>query len=93
MKIHNYGNDYAFQQKQKSVENEKSNVHKMQVQEPKEVADAGNQVQEGGERPMEESGEEILGAMGEVDGTKEEVHLGEEEKPTSCNKKKKIQQN
>ena len=48
MKIHNYGNDYAYQQKQKSREAEvKAQVIEEQVQEPKEVIeDAGNQVTE-----------------------------------------------
>ena len=45
MKIHNYGSDYAFQQKQKS-EQEKQQVTEPEV---KSEPDVTNQVQTGGE--------------------------------------------
>ena len=54
MKIHNYGSDYALQQKQKS-EQEKQQVTEPEV---KSEPDVTNQVQTGGEGNMEVSPKE-----------------------------------
>ena len=76
MTIHNYGNDYAYQQKQKSIEAEAK-----QVQEPKEeMKDAGDQATQGGgqdhiceESPKHEGTTEGLVCEKEAEPTKEET--------------------
>jgi len=101
MKIHNYGNDYAYQQKQKSKESKKAQikneeVKKVQVEEPKneEVKNAGNQIQDGRERKVEELGAQGIGGMEKMDETETgmEEKSGEESAGTNTKKKKKTSQ-
>ena len=101
MKIHNYGNDYAYQQKQKSRETEvKAQVVEEQVQEPKEVIeDAGNQVAEIVHEDVREECEGTNEVHEEAGGQEESeaaetIESAEEEKPAEqtieiCKKKKK----
>ena len=104
MRIHNYGNDYAYQQKQKSRETEvKAQVVEEQVQEPKKVIeDAGNQVAEIVHEDVREECEETKQVFKETEiqeestsaETAETNEPAEEEKPAeqiieSWKKKKK----
>lgn len=95
MRIHNYGNDYAYQQKQKSKENaENAHVVKEPVQEPeKPMEDAGNQ-------NITEVQEPVCESCSEKEQVSEEIGGQEESQPTeagreaetaqeNCKKKKK----
>ena len=97
MKIHNYGNDYAYQQKQKSAKHEEAKMmvdtsanEEMAVQEQKEVTNVGNQVQDGGEKQFDESctqTEEVHEGM----EREKEIHQSEETENSDHSKKKKKQ--
>ena len=94
MKIHNYGNDYAYQQKQKSREAEvKAQVVEEQVQKPKVMEDAGNQVAEIVHEDVREECEEKKEVREEADskeeGTPAETGETSETSTENCKKKKK----
>ena len=93
MKIHNYGNDYAYQQKQKSRETEvKPQVVEEQVQEPKVMEDAGNQVAEIVHEDVREECEETKEVREEAE-SKEESETGEASETSTENFKKKKKRN
>lgn len=89
MKIHRYGNDYAYQQKQKSQEIKKAQVKEekpaVPVQEtPKEAEDAGNRIcEEGRQEGMAETEETGGQVLGQTETKEEEVHPEETEKAGS----------
>ena len=101
MKIHNYGNDYAFQQKQKSMKNEEVHAEvkvldtkeekvEIQVQESEktEKTNVGDQVQDGREREVEEPSSKSIGQSEEIGGENAFEH-SEEKRSTTIQKKKK----
>jgi len=97
MKIHNYGNDYAYQQKQKSMEMAQT-INNVPVIEPEkeEMKNAGNQVHE--ERQEEVAQKETEGqeVLGESKGTEseelaEEVREAQTEGTQTANQRKKKQ--
>lgn len=71
MKVHNYGNDYAYQMKQKSREKEAEAKAEEVKETEKEVEDADHQIQPGGEGNLEGAQEENIEAV-------EQVRRGEE---------------
>lgn len=90
MKIHRYGNDYAYQQKQKSQEIKRAQVKEekpaVPVQEtPKEeTEDAGNRIcEEGRQEGMAETEETGGQVLGQAETKEEEVHPEETEKARS----------
>ena len=93
MRIHNYGNDYAYQQKQKSREaEEKAHIVNEPVQEPKKsMEDAGNQDLAEVQGIVHESSRETE-QVSEGIGCQEEskpAETGSESAQENCKKKKK----
>lgn len=77
MKVHNYGNDYAYQQAQPQTQETVVEQPTVNKPETKEAIDVVDTVQEGGESP-------VANPEAASEGT-------DEEKPASSNKKKKKQ--
>ena len=95
MRIHNYGNDYAYQQEQKSRENREAQVKEekpaVPVPEPKEeVKDAENRILTEGQGEVAENGAQEAGNCGDTGERREagEEKPAEEKEETGKKKKK-----
>lgn len=97
MKIHNYGNDYAYQQKQKSKEMAQAKNNAPVIEpEKEEVKNAGNQVHEGGKEEVAQKETEGQEVLGESKGTEseelaKEVREAQTEGTQAANQRKKKQ--